>query len=460
MSVALRRRNAAALALLLLLAGCASAPGVGIPPSPEAAWTPPTNAIPPRPPTEAVTMPEGVSTISLPQLLDLALANNPATRTTWLEARASEALLGSRQSAYLPEVDLTGSAGRARNTTSPAQSSIGVSAALSYLLFDFGGREAQVEQARQALIAADYLHNQAIQDVILAAQQAYYDVLDAKALLAAQEATIKERETSLDAADARHDAGVATIADVLQARTALSQAKLTRETIAGNLRAFEGNLANVMGLPASSHFEVGELPSEVSAQTIAEKVDDLMARAVAARPDLAAVRADAERLRNRVREVRSGFLPSITLSSSLGRTQFLGGGSGGFTPYSAAIGVRWPLFTGFRDRFDVRAAEAEAQRAAESARGQEQRVGLQVWTSYFGVQTAAARLATAHDLLASAQQSADVATSRYRAGVGSILDLLTAEAALESARAQEVQSRTDWFLSMAQLAHDTGTLGK
>jgi outer membrane protein TolC len=51
-----------------------------------------------------------------------------------------------------------------------------------------------------------------------------------------------------------------------------------------------------------------------------------------------------------------------------------------------------------------------------------------------------------------------VATDRYRSGVGSILDVLTAEAALESARAQEIQARTDWFLAVAQLAHDTGTL--
>ena len=90
----------------------------------------------------------------------------------------------------------------------------------------------------------------------------------------------------------------------------------------------------------------------------------------------------------------------------------------------------------------------------------EQQVGLQVWTSYFALQTATRRLATSRDLLASAQESANVAAERYRAGVGNIIDLLTAEAALEVARAQEVQARADWFVSIAQLAHDTGTLTK
>ena len=47
---------------------------------------------------------------------------------------------------------------------------------------------------------------------------------------------------------------------------------------------------------------------------------------------------------------------------------------------------------------------------------------------------------------------------RYKAGVGSILDLLTAQSALAEARSQEAQARSLWFLSIAQLAHSTGVL--
>ncbi|MGZ8796122.1 MAG: TolC family protein, partial [Thermoanaerobaculia bacterium] len=146
----------------------------------------------------------------------------------------------------------------------------------------------------------------------------------------------------------------------------------------------------------------------------------------------------------------------VGLSSSVGPTSSGGGKS--TTPYSVGVAIRWPVFTGFRNVFDVRQAEIDAEVARENVREGEQQVSLQVWTSYYGLQTATQRLTTARDLLTSAQQSLDVASNRYRAGVGSILDLLTAEAALESARAQEVGARTDWFLSVAQLAHDTGSL--
>jgi outer membrane protein len=447
--------------LILFLTGCATHQTVGTSPSPAATWNPPANTLQPATPQSRtdLVLPANFAPgmpISLAEVVDVALSNNPATRIAWLQARSAEAALGSRESQLYPEVDLGASIVRSRTSQTSAQTTYGPSASLNYLLFDFGGRAAAVEGARQALIASNLLHNQTIQDVILRTEQTYYSYLDARALLAAQDATLKERQTSLESADARHNAGVATIADVLQARTAYSQAQLNRESIEGSLRTIEGELATTMGLPATTRFDFGELPLEIPARQTSEAVDALIARAIAGRPDLAAARATAEAARVRVREVRSSFLPTVNLSGSASRSWASGGSSA--TPYSVGVGLRWPVFTGFRNIYDVRQAETGAQIAREDLRALEQQVNLQVWTSYFALQTAEQRLTTARDLLNSAQQSADVATSRYRSGVGSILDLLTAESALESARAQEVQARTDWFLSVAQLAHDTGTL--
>jgi outer membrane protein len=447
----------------LALGGCAThAPdrlSVGTSSAPNVPWTPPANVSRAPSPSANPVVHEGP--ISLAEVIDTALSNNPDTRTAWLEARAAEAGVGSARAAYYPEVDVLANATRSRSSAEGASrtTTIAPSLALTYLLFDFGGREAQVEQARQTLIAADFTHNTAIQDVVLRVQQQYYALLDAKALLAAQDSTIKERQTNLASADARHNAGVATIADVLQARTALSQAELTRESIEGNLRTIEGALATTMGVPATTRFDFGTLPPEVPAQKVSDDVARLIDDAVRERPELGAARAVAERARARVQEVRAEGLPSINAVASTGQT-FFGGFGTRTTPYSAGIALRFPLFTGWRNTYDIRRAETEVQIANEDLRGLEQQVGLQVWTSYFELQTATRRLATSRDLLASAQESANVAAERYRAGVGSILDLLTAEAALETARAQEVQSRADWFVAVAQLAHDTGNLMK
>lgn len=459
---------------LALVTGCASvgnqvrslsaepARSVGTPAAPATPWSAPASAMPAAVSDHKSLLPAGIapgSQLSLTDIVDIALSNNPATRISWLQARAAEAQLGSAESEYLPEIDLSAQLARQRTGSSELQTTYGPSAALNYLLFDFGGRAARVQQARQSLIAANFLHNQTIQDVVLRTEQAYYDYLDAKALLAAQDSSLKERQAALDSAEARHRAGVATIADVLQARTALSQAQLTRETIEGNLHTIEGILATTMGLPATTQFDFGTLPADLPVAETNAAVDQLIASAIAERPDLAAARAAAVRAEARVREVRSQGLPTVGLSSGISRTFFGTGNSSAVTSPSAAISLRFPLFTGFRNTWDLRAAETNAALARESSFSVEQQIGLQVWSAYYAMQTAGQRLATARDLLASAQQSADVASNRYRAGVGSILDLLTAEAALESARAQEVQSRADWLVAVAQLAHATGRLG-
>jgi outer membrane protein TolC len=86
-------------------------------------------------------------------------------------------------------------------------------------------------------------------------------------------------------------------------------------------------------------------------------------------------------------------------------------------------------------------------------------VTLQIWTSYYNFETAEQMVRTSDDLIKSASQNHDVSLERYKAGVGNIIDLLTAQAALQNARAQQVQARADWWLSALQLAHDAGILG-
>ena len=102
----------------------------------------------------------------------------------------------------------------------------------------------------------------------------------------------------------------------------------------------------------------------------------------------------------------------------------------------------------------MRAAEFEAEAARARTETLRQEVVFQVFSAYYALQTATRRVRTSQDLLASATQANEVALARYKAGVGSVLDLL----ASQSARAQRVEARLSWSVSLAQLAHDAGVL--
>src|SRR5262249_55110378 len=125
---------------------------------------------------------------------------------------------------------------------------------------------------------------------------------------------------------------------------------------------------------------------------------------------------------------------------------------------SLVLGLQIPIFNGYSRQYDVRTAQANYQAALARFASTQQLITVQVFTSYTALQTARQRLSAAVDLLTAAVQSADVATGRYREGAGTIVAVLLARTALDSARADDIQARWEWRTALAQLAHDVGTL--
>jgi len=298
---------------------------------------------------------------------------------------------------------------------------------------------------------------------VLGVQQAYFLYMGTKALLDAQQTTLKEAQTNLEAAEQRHRVGLATIADVLQAKTALSQAQLALESTQGDLQTTRGALALSMGLPANVPYDIAVSPDTTAPLGIVESVDTLIARATRERPDLAAQRAVVEQARARVSVARSQALPSLSVGGSANQTYFVHNPPTPTPPpgngYTATLTLSIPIFSGWSQIYDVKAASAAADAAALRAQGFEQQVVYQVFNAYYALRTSTQTVRTSRDLLESATESEQVALGRYKAGAGSLLDLLTAQAALASARAQAIQARFSWNSALAQLAHDVGILG-
>ncbi|MEJ2289665.1 MAG: TolC family protein, partial [Deinococcales bacterium] len=298
-----------------------------------------------------------------------------------------------------------------------------------------------------------------IQNVVLEVEQGYYNYLDAKSQLDAAESAEKEAREGLHAAKRRHEVGVATVADVLQAQTAVSQAELNRQTVAGQIETLRGALATSMGLPANMSFEVGELPASVPTEKVAVAVDDLIEGSLKRRPDLLAARWQAEKAMAKVDTVKAQAMPKFSVTANGNRVYYrLETGTPYSDNWSAQLSVAFPLFTGFANTFDLMKAKADAESSRTQVATMQQQVILDVWTAHSNLKTAAQRVRTTADLLASASESERVMLARYKEGVATILDLLTAQATLASARSQEIQARTDWLLAIAELAHATGGL--
>jgi outer membrane protein len=465
-------RRVCSLCALLIAGACMHRPpsiegAPGAPAQPNTYWyAPPSVAArvqrsPATPPPTAAML----GKLTMPDVVDLALRNNPATRLSWAQARAAADIFGASRGAFLPTVTMDVNATRAQpigpNGVLSQRSQLSPVVGLSYLVLDFGARAGNVDVARQTAVAADLAHNVAVQNTILGAELALFNYQAARTQRDAQRAAVDEATASLSAAEERHRVGLATIADVLQARTARSQAQLSLESLEGAVHVAQGALAVAMGTPPNTSFEPPILVDSLcpdSLQFITQSVDTLIAVATRQRPDLEAVRAQASAAAAQVRAARSGLFPTISLNASSGYTQTNIPNFRGRT-YSIGLGFDLPLFTGLARQYNLQSASEQLEAANARAEQTRQQIALQVFTAYYNLQTSTERVRTAADLLASATESESVARGRYREGVGSIVDLLIAQAALADARAQDAQARWQWRGALAQLAHDVGALG-
>ncbi len=425
-------------------------------------WVPPASAIP-KPSPAPVAPPPDLNRLTLVSVVDIALRNNPVTRISWAAANLAADEFGATRGQLYPSVAAGFAATPNRALPSPGRAAvertqIGPSVSLSYLVFDFGGRDASIDAARITAVAAGFSHNSVVQNTILGTESAVFNYLGTRALRASDSAVVEEAKTNLAAANDRHDVGLATIADVLQAKTALSQAVLAFETLDGVLGVAKAGVAVAMGFPATTAFEVPDVPADDSVRIITQSVDSLIQIAQQARPDLAVARAQLAAAASNVTAVKSENRPSLAFTGTSGYFGSAPAGSSGAS-YTLSLGLQLPVFTGYANEYHARAAEDELTSATARAEQVRQEVVFDVVSSYSILQTAARRVRAAADLLESATQSEQVAQARYRGGVGTISDLLLAQSALADASAQSIQIRWQWRQALAQLAHDMGTLG-
>lgn len=400
--------------------------------------------------------------LTLADVTEAALCNNPQTRESYANAKVQAAQLGIAKSAFLPT--LTDSFGVNQNFVNPESASRGRefsnlsnSLAASYLLYDFGNRDAALENARQLLNAVSATQSAVVQNILLATVKAYYQVQSDIALLEATKQAERFNLESFKSAEAKYKAGVSTPADKLQAETAYAQAMLNRISAEGALKTDYGILANVMGMNANVPLNlVPSVNSPVNTSEIERDINQLIEYARVRRPDLVASEAQVSAAKAGILASRAAAKPTV----SVGVSNSFQDGSSLSSTNSATLGltVTVPIFSGYAPTYRIRSAEATAE-VREAQRDQlKLQISLDVWTAFQNLRTAHETIKSAEVLVNSATESARVALGRYKAGVGNIIDTLNAQSALASANQQKIKADLNRNTARAALAQAIGTL--
>jgi outer membrane protein len=451
--------------LSLLLIASWTCPGhaaaLDLPERPGSFWLQ-LDTLPESPQAPAVQA-DAIRFASLAALTEHALRERAESRAAWLGIQAEAARLDAATAANWPTLTGQFSFTRSQALSSsgasvPVRHRYGPSLSLVYVLFDFGARAASIDAQRYQLIASLLNNNRTLQDTVAAVETAYYAVLAARAQVTAQAQQETALRTSLDAVEVRLRGGLAARADQLRARAALSEATLARQAAERDLAKAEAALKQAAAIEQTRalalDWEIAP-PAPLDAATL---LADLLAEAERQRPDLRSLQAAAASARAEAQRARAARWPSLSLAANTGRTFFLEDELAPSTSYSVGVNVSVPLFDGGRLAAEARAAERDAERLQADADSQRSQVALAVAEAYHDVRHAQAQRAGVTIQFDSASESAQAAEARYRAGVGSLLELLTAQADLARARQAQAQADADWLAAFSRLNHALGRL--
>ena len=393
--------------------------------------------------------------LSLVEVTEAALCHNPQTREVYASAKVQAAQVGVARSLFFPSVTDTVSTSE-NKTRATNYSNVTNKVVASYLLYDFGSRDATLENANQLLKAASATQDATVQNVLLSAVNAFYQVHASQSILDASVETERLYQESFKSAEAKYLAGVATPADKLQAQTAFANATLAKLKNEGALKIAYGNLANVMGLHANNHFQIADHKVDAIPEMVDQDIEALIEQARKQRPDLIASEAQLKASLAKIDAAKADAKPTVSLNLS---NTYANDSNASFTNNSAiGLNVSIPLFGGYKPSYLIRSAEATAELNASQRDQLKLQVSLDVWTAYQNLKTANESITASNVLVLSAEESSRVALGRYKEGVGNIIDTLNAQSALANAKQQKIQSILNWNIARTTLAQSIGVL--
>jgi len=419
-------------------------------------------------------------TMTLSQLLDIALYNNPSTRWSWNAARASAFAYRASLSDYYPTVVLNSTLNAQANhgstyansgqsiitnpTTTPTSSTQSFDTnvyndlSMTYLLLDFGGRSATAELALQTLYASNWQHNYTMQQVMLSVLTSYTSYMGNQGLVEAYKQDLIDAQVALNAAQLMRRNGLATLNDVLSTQASLEMTRANLIQAEGSEKAAIGELLIALGLPPDTELTIEQLPQKLPVVDISGNISSLLELAKKKRPDLGIAIAEIKQQEAQLAIAYSNSMPTLSANLAWNQLQLIWPKAiPGYTEI-ASLELNVPLFQGFYYLNLQRQLRAQIEEALANLDVQLATVYTGVVTAYYSFISAEAALPATEAALEYSKRAFRGYVIQYKTGTASILDVLNALTALSNARAQVVITRTQWASSLANLAFAVGML--
>jgi outer membrane protein len=413
-------------------------------------------------PTSAnTTVPQ---TLSIKDAEQLAFKNNPQISVARLTALASQQVTREARSALWPTAvaDLTGvdsrensriTAGGLNNPIIFPRAAVGTS--VSQLITDFGQTTNLVSSANLSAKAENENALATEEQIRLAADQAFYSALQAHSVTQVAEQTVNARQTLTDQVEALFKSKLKSQLDLSFANVNLSQAKLLLLDAQNNENAALASLSSVLGYPTVQNFQLVEDTTPLAPPP--GNVDNLISDAFNKRPELLSLGFQFQSAQKFQTAERDLLFPTIRAAGAVGDAPVR---DPALSNWYGAVGVNIeiPIFNGFLYNAKSREASLRAQAVHDRLLDLRNRISRDVRTSWLNANTAFNRLAVTQQLLDQSNLALDLSGTRYKLGLGSIVELSQAQLQQTQAEISNAQASYDYRLALAVLRFETSGL--
>ena len=300
-------------------------------------------------------------------------------------------------------------------------------------------------------------------DVVLSVQVGYYDVLLAEQQITVQEASVDLLTRELGDTSRRYEAGTVPRFNVLRAEVELANARPKLIRAKNRFRIAKNNLATLLGfdVPPGTLEDVPlNLSGKLEADPYQVELSGAIRLALAKRTELQALRK-AEALRNEdVITAKSGYKPSVQAFAGYEARSSMFHSDLGWEIHGWVTGVEltWNLFDGMATQGRVKQARALYNRAGVDLDDTGRRIELEVRTAYSNFIEAREVNESEKKVVEEAEEALRLARSRFDAGTGTQLDVLSAQTALTDARTTAIEALHDYSVARARLERASGTI--
>lgn len=453
-----------ACSLLVAQSTLPGAPGVHLKPL-QAAATVPSSTVS----TQQSFTPPDPTTSSLPDLTlaqaeQMAIRNNPRVSVGKLLALAQHQQTGEARSGELPIATANITAVDAEEASRISAGSLtasrllqhaGAGVNVSQLIYDFGRTRNLVLSRKLEEKSWDARAQATTEEIVLATDQAFYDALTAQAELGVARQTVAARQTTQSQVSVMTRNKLKSTLDLSFADVDLSQAKLLQIDAQNNSDSAMANLDAVLGLDHQLTYRLVE--DTTAPQPPASSVDPLIQSALRQRPDLLALNYNTQSAQTFARSQWDRLLPSISAAGTVGAIP-VHPGSYYITNWWGAVGgnVSVPLFNGFLYTSQAKEAKYRARAAAEDSRDLRDRIARDVRTAWLAANDSWQRMAVTAELVQQANLAFNLAQTRYKLGLSSIVELSQAQLQQTSAQIQDTSARYQYRLALATLNYEMG----